>query len=288
MDHFYNKSNAVESLDRIIAERVAIASSLQMYSMDSGTTEKYSLSISREDGDVASRLTQRNEEMGEMEEATVALQGIVSYINLPPFESNRSDGLKRLVHIRQTVTLMGLGSTHFQQIVNNCRCSYSMFSWYTPNAKLLPAPEFIGKYSEGRDNAEHVTITASNRFFTPVQQSAGLEVVDVNGELDPQGILAKVDTTKFLHTEDNAVGYYVLSTSGGGSKSLPTTPIVFQIGDIVEVQVSMTCIPNKGNFTVKMLLRSIMLLNGKFTTDATTARTLSIPAAIAVALLLPK
>ncbi|KAF9487124.1 hypothetical protein BDN71DRAFT_1549092 [Pleurotus eryngii] len=216
MDHFYDKSNAVESLDRIIAERVAIASSPQMYSMDSGTMEKYSLSISREDGDVASRLTQRNEEIGETEEVTVALQGIVSYINLPPFD--RSDGLKRLAHIRQTVMLMGLGSTHFQQIVDNCHRSYSMFSRYTPNAKLLPAPEFIGKYSEGRDDTEHVTITASNRFFTPVQQSAGLEVVDVNSELDPRGILAKVDTTKFLHTEDNAVGYYVLSTSGGGSK----------------------------------------------------------------------
>ncbi|KAF9488806.1 hypothetical protein BDN71DRAFT_408840 [Pleurotus eryngii] len=164
MDHFYDKSNAVESLDRIIAERVAIASSLQMYSMDSETTEKYSLSISREDGDVASRLTQCNEETGETEEATVALQGIVSYINLPPFESksSRSDGLKRLAHIRQTVTLTGLSSTHFQQIVDNCRRSYSMFSRYTPNTKLLPAPEFIGKYSEGRDDAEHVTITASN------------------------------------------------------------------------------------------------------------------------------
>ncbi|KDQ25052.1 hypothetical protein PLEOSDRAFT_1046487, partial [Pleurotus ostreatus PC15] len=212
------------------------------------------------------RLTQRNEETGETEEATVALQGIVSCINLPPFELSRADDLKRLAHIRQTVTLTGLGSTHFQQIVDNCRRSYSMFSRYTPNARLVPTPEFLGKHTGTRDKAQHVTITASNRFFTPVQQSGGLEAVDINPEIDPRGILAKVDATKFLHTEDNAVEYYVLTTGGDGSKSLPTTPIVFQIGDIVEVQASMTCIPNKGNFTVKMLLRSIILLNGELTT----------------------
>lgn len=88
-----------------------------------------------------------------------------------------------------------------------------MFSRYTPNAKLLPVPEFLGKYSTTNETAvnQHTVITASNRFFTPVKQSAGLEAVDVNPELDPRGILSKVDRTKFVHTEDNSVDYYVLT-----------------------------------------------------------------------------
>lgn len=88
--------------------------------------------------------------------------------------------------------------------------------------------------------------------------------------------------------------YYVARDADGGTRYLPTTPVIFQSGDIVELQVSMTCIPTKGSFTVKLILRSVMLLNGEFTTvsqgkpgfhhilttgipgpkDATTARTL--------------
>ncbi|KAF7427811.1 hypothetical protein PC9H_007027 [Pleurotus ostreatus] len=89
MDRFYDKAKAVQYLDRIIAERTAAASSPQMYSMDS-ETEKFGLSISRADGDVASRLTQRNAETGETEEATVALQGILACVELPPFECKSS------------------------------------------------------------------------------------------------------------------------------------------------------------------------------------------------------
>ncbi|KAF9489745.1 hypothetical protein BDN71DRAFT_1435165 [Pleurotus eryngii] len=47
---------------------------------------------------------------------------------------------------------------------------------------------------------------------------------------------------------------------------VPTAPVIFQSGDIVELQALMTCIPMKGSFTVKLILRSVMLLNSKFTT----------------------
>lgn len=142
-----------------------------------------------------------------------------------------------------------------------------MFSRYTPNAKLLPSPEFLGKYEADFGNGidPHGTITASNRFFTPAKQAAGLSTVAVNDEIDPRGALARVDQTKWIHTEDNSVDYYVAGNTDGGNRYLPTTPIIFQTGDIVELQASMTCIPKKGSFTVKLILRSIMLLNGEFT-----------------------
>lgn len=173
-----------------------------------------------------------------------------------------------MAHSRQSVTLTGLGSQSFEHIVENCRRAYSMFSRYTPNARLVPSPEFLGRQRVGGsdDTDEYSTITASNRFFTPSKQAAGLTVVDINSELDPRGILEKVDKTKWLHTEDNAVDYYVLSTGDNGSRHLPTAPIVFQIGDLVELQASLICIPNKGNFTVKLILRSMILLNSELTT----------------------
>ncbi|KAF9494110.1 hypothetical protein BDN71DRAFT_1432047 [Pleurotus eryngii] len=187
MDTFYDKEKAVKTLERLILERTAAASSLQMYNLDVESTQKFGLSISQEEGDVASRLTRRNEETGEMEEATFGLQGIISNVNLLPFESrrSRSDNLNRLTHARQSVVLTGLGSTVFEQIVENCRRMYSMFSRYIPNAKLLPSSKFLSNQPSARGVDQHLTITAGNRFFTPVKQSAGLELVDIDRELDP-------------------------------------------------------------------------------------------------------
>ncbi|KAF4587946.1 hypothetical protein EYR38_009907 [Pleurotus pulmonarius] len=281
MDDFYDKAKAVQTLDKLIAERTAAAASPQMHNLDSETTEIFGLSICRADGDAASRLTQRNEETTETEEATIAIQGIICSIGLPPFDarSNRPDDIKRLTHARQSVTLTGLGSTSFDRTVENGRRAYSMFSRYTPNAKLLPRPEFLGRHSAepGGGGNQHTTIVASNRFFTPIKQAGGLEVVEIDTETDPRGLLAKVDRTRYAHTEDNVVHYYVLTDGDDNNRYTPTTPVIFQIGDIVEIQTSMMCIPQKGNFTVKLVLRSIILLDGSLTMEATNARTLITP-----------
>ncbi|KAF4600272.1 hypothetical protein EYR38_004896 [Pleurotus pulmonarius] len=228
-----------------------------------------------------SKLVQRND-AGEAEEATIAIQGIISGCLLPPFElkSNRPDEIRRLAHVRQSVTITGLGSTSFESIVENCRRTHTMFSRYTPNAKLHPLPDFLGKYKSANASGvnEHTTITASARFFTPAKQAAGFSIVDVNPELDPRGVLGKVDGTKWMHTDDNEVGYYMFMPHDE-ERYKATTPIIFQTGDIVELQASMLSIPSKGNYTVKLILRSIVLLDGHLTTDATTARTLAAEAA---------
>ncbi|KAG9221874.1 hypothetical protein CCMSSC00406_0005699 [Pleurotus cornucopiae] len=255
MDAFYNKAEAVRVLDEIITERIDAAPGLQMYGMDSEAVEKFGLTIVKEETNAASKLIQVNELTGEAEEALIAIQGIVTGCLLPPFEpkSSRPDETRRLAHARQSVTIAGLGSKSFNTIVQNSRHMYTMFSRYTPNAKLQPVPEFIGKYRGTGDSStvESSTITASSRFFTPVKQASGLDIVDINAELDPRGVLSKVDASKWVHTEDN------------------------EIGDIVEIQASMLSLPSKGNYTVKLILRSIVLLDGHLTSAATTARTLA-------------
>ncbi|KAF9489152.1 hypothetical protein BDN71DRAFT_1402109, partial [Pleurotus eryngii] len=174
----------------------------------------------------------------------------------------------------QSVTLTGLGSKQFKQMVENSHHVYSMFSRYTPNAKLILSPKFLGKQKIECDTIvdQHLTILASNCFFTPVKQCASLKTININAKLDPCGTLAKIDGSKYLHTEDNSVNYYILTDSKGEKRQVcafekytPTAPIVFQIGDIMELQVSMMCIPIKGNFTVKLILRSVTLLDGNLT-----------------------
>ncbi|KAF9488558.1 hypothetical protein BDN71DRAFT_1535026 [Pleurotus eryngii] len=149
MDSFYDKAKAVQTLEQLIAERTKAASNPQMYRMDLEATEKFNLSIRREESDMASRLTQCNEDTGDAEEATVAIQGIICGVKLPPFETQSSR--------------------------------------YTPNARLVPSPKFLGRQraSGSDDTDKYSTITASNCFFTPSKQAAGLTVVDINAELDP-------------------------------------------------------------------------------------------------------
>lgn len=91
---------------------------------------------------------------------------------------------------------------------------HTMFGRYTPNALLQSLPEYMGKLrNENGCDGDYPTITASTRFFTPAKQAQGFATVDVNPELDPRGVLGKVDAAKWVHTEDNEVGYYILACS---------------------------------------------------------------------------
>ncbi|KAF9495971.1 hypothetical protein BDN71DRAFT_1430638 [Pleurotus eryngii] len=166
MDAFYNKTKAGFPL-------------MQQKSVWQKTTERFGLSIRREDTNGISKLTQCNEEMGETEEAMVGIQGIICSINLSPFKT---------------------GSSQY---------------------------------------------TLGNNTDPGNRQAVSLAVVDINTEIDPRRSLLKV-------------------------------------GNLVELQVSLMCIPIRGSFTVKLILWSKVLLNSKLTTKAMTARTLLSPAPVLV------
>ncbi|KDQ31985.1 hypothetical protein PLEOSDRAFT_1013960, partial [Pleurotus ostreatus PC15] len=203
------------------------------------------------------KLIQLNDVTGEAEEVSIAIQGIIASCVLPPFElrSSRPNKAKQLAHARQSITITGLGSKSFDNIVQNCRHMYTMF-----------IPEFISKYRDAGNGGaiESPALTASSCFFTPVKQASGFNVVSINPELDPHGILGKVDATKWVHTEDNKVGYYIQTSHADQNRQVDKAPKL-NIGDIVEIQASMLSLPSKGTYTVKLILRSIVLLDGHLT-----------------------
>ncbi|KAF9493226.1 hypothetical protein BDN71DRAFT_1432680 [Pleurotus eryngii] len=252
MDTFYDKKSRI--LNELIAEQMHTSSSLQMYSMDMEAVVKSRLSIAKE-SEVVSKLIRKNEHTGKTEEAIIAFQGIILACILPLFEIKNQclDDSKWLSHIQQSVTITRLGLDTFKQIIANSRHTYSMFSCYIPNTKLVAISEFIVKDKSLLDNTnKNATITASNCFFTPIKQTAGLTTVDIGTELNHCRSLVKVDNANYK----------------------PTSPIIFQIGDIVKLQASLISISSKGNYTVKIILRSLVLLNRELTMEATLARML--------------
>ncbi|KAF9494939.1 hypothetical protein BDN71DRAFT_1431419 [Pleurotus eryngii] len=195
MDMFYNKTEASEQtsshihylkanhpsvryLEDIFEEHNSNSNSLQMYGMTPEAVDRFKLSIAKEDLDTASKLVKQDEETQELEEATVAVQGILCKAMLLPFD----------LKIR-----------------------------YMPKARLIPMPEFIRSIkvtNDSRSSIVHPSIVASNRLFTPAKQASGLDPIEISSEMDPCSILAKVDQSRWIHTEDNEVVYYILAEDG--------------------------------------------------------------------------
>ncbi|KIM79455.1 hypothetical protein PILCRDRAFT_10290 [Piloderma croceum F 1598] len=94
--------------------------------------------------------------------------------------------------------------------------------------------------------------------------------------IDPKGTLMSMIADGYFHSEDNKVLYYRLVPSSGNSQQLrfePMDPVRFRVGDIVEVQATITAIPVKGNkFKTIAQLRSLALIDGSFTEKAAMRR----------------
>ena len=125
----------------------------------------------------------------------------------------------------------------------------------------------------------------SNRYFTPRKDMVeGGELV-LSADIDPYGYLAKAAGTTLCYTEENKVLYFERQGNNDDNykfsdsyyeanyhshtfphRYTPVKPIIFGVGDIVEVQASFMAIPLKGGkFKSTMVLRGITLVDGTFT-----------------------
>ena len=104
-------------------------------------------------------------------------------------------------------------------------------------------------------------------------------------DIDPYRYLAKAAGTALCDTEENAVLYFERQGSNDDDykfsdsyheenyhshtfqcRYTPVKPVIFGIGNIVEVQASFMAVPLKqGKFKTMMVLRGITLVDGTFT-----------------------
>ena len=59
-----------------------------------------------------------------------------------------------------------------------------------------------------------LTIDAANRFYTHRSLANTTEVIPFSAEVDPQEILKRGITEKYVHTTENVVEYYEKMTGG--------------------------------------------------------------------------
>ena len=104
-------------------------------------------------------------------------------------------------------------------------------------------------------------------------------------DINPYGYLAKATGTALCHTKENTVLYFERQGSNDNDyrlsnsyheenyhlhtfqhRYMPVKPVIFEVGDIVELQASFMAVPLKqGKFKSVMVLRGITLINSTFT-----------------------
>lgn len=102
--------------------------------------------------------------------------------------------------LRQHVVLTGLNSPQFDLALDGIQAIHSIFSKDVRLSKLHPwMPGTFAGYK---------TIEADNRYFTSAKFANRSNVVPFDPLVDPDGVLASVDQSRYLHVASNNVGYF--------------------------------------------------------------------------------
>ncbi|KAL0061901.1 hypothetical protein AAF712_011277 [Marasmius tenuissimus] len=120
-------------------------------------------------------------------------------------------------------------------------------------------------------------IELSNRYVTCKGATNGVAEIGMDNIIDPRGYLSALMNDKYIRTEENVVEYYeLLETGVEGTRAYGRAPPKrFKKGDIVEAQFSLSCVSlgqRSGNkWRMVGVLRSLTLLDGRYTEEATQA-----------------
>ncbi|KAF8333773.1 hypothetical protein F5887DRAFT_1079945 [Amanita rubescens] len=207
----------------------------------------------------------------DVNEVVAHIQGIIWRHDLPPFP-NQPITANRAKYLRQNVSLTGLGSPTFEKALKGILDIYSLFRGHVPREKLKPC-SCIDSYGE------YTSIESSCRYFSSIKDCGPKEKhIPFGSEIDPYGILSSIENTSYVHIYDNVVQYYERSTSDTGEmRYTDISPVRFQIGDIVEAQVTLTLVSVARNeYMLVSILRSLTMLdNSEFSQKAFAAQAAS-------------
>ena len=103
-------------------------------------------------------------------------------------------------HVRQAVTLAGLGAESFNTLVERMDEIHMMFLNHLPSGTLNEStPSYY---------RDEVVITSHNRYFTAARWVPNQPRIEFNHKVDPDGHLKSLSNEEFVHIDDNEVEYY--------------------------------------------------------------------------------
>ncbi|KAF8867600.1 hypothetical protein BD779DRAFT_1464053, partial [Infundibulicybe gibba] len=192
---------------------------------------------------------------GEMEELVVTVSGILSEVYLPPVAEKPTTTVSQFKFLRQGVVITGLGSPTFEAAVEVTFEVYEIFRREFPEGKL---EEWAATQYQ-----DYAALPFSNRYVMPSRDAPNMEHIPFEATVDPQGHLEAMIPHGFVRGDDNIVEYYTQKVTTGEERPtfMKANPLVFRVGDLVDVQVSYIVVPLKlQKFKMLPVLRAIALV----------------------------
>ncbi|KAK1222950.1 hypothetical protein PQX77_014186 [Marasmius sp. AFHP31] len=211
------------------------------------------------------RLIKQTDE-GEKEELVFTVQGVLLKKDLPPVDKP----LGKIAFLNQQIVLIGLGCEMFGRALRGLDAVDVQF-------RRNLDEEDVEQHKVGTTVDGHEAIELSNRYVTCKGATNGVAEVEMDNVIDPKGYLSALMSDKYIRTEENVVEYYeLLDDEAEGEQTYANAPPKrFKKGDLVEAQFSLSCVSlgqrNNNKWRMVGVLRSLTLLDGKFTEDATQA-----------------
>ena len=109
--------------------------------------------------------------------------------------------INRLIDLKQSVTITGLGTEGFDTAVHAVQTIYQAFSNH-----VVRAGGRLREWTPGRDNQD-LTLVFANRYLTSSRDVGEEPSVDLSTTVDPFNVLRPILRGE-VHTADNVVEYW--------------------------------------------------------------------------------
>ncbi|KAM5537145.1 hypothetical protein V8D89_009186 [Ganoderma adspersum] len=168
-----------------------------------------------------------------VEEAVLWVQGFIIEASLPPVRQvDIPRTLNRLIDLKQSVTLTGLGTDGFDLAVHSVQTIHQVLSNH-----ISRAGGHLRNWTPGRDGQD-LTLMFGNHYLTSSRDVGGDISIDMLPIVHPLNVLCLLIKTE-VHTADNVVEYWELCLS---KVYMEIKPGLFALTNLVEVQVSFAII----------------------------------------------
>ncbi|KAJ7016596.1 hypothetical protein C8F04DRAFT_1280984 [Mycena alexandri] len=265
MDRFYDKINASVKLEELAsARRNALKARNSKCTVHLADIELQDVDVRMlVQGKKTWRLCVPDEEGDVNDEVVVRMQGILTKNNLVP-RNVQTCAPNRAQFLTQHVEVCGLDTSTFTDSMARLESIKERFAQQLAGLEVAPMvePTEVDKF------------VASNRVFSlktdvPCEQDNFFE-----DGVDSAGLLHKLKRSELIHAPENIVKYFRKKTVDEMNiVYAPFYPGGFQIGDLVELQVSFVAISvNKSIVKITTRLQAVTLLDNKFSQEASIAR----------------
>ncbi|TFK48422.1 hypothetical protein OE88DRAFT_1647017 [Heliocybe sulcata] len=157
-------------------------------------------------------------------------------------------------YLKQSVQLTGLSTETWESVTEGISIIHRHMSRSFKDGMMLP-----WMHSEYQG---YTCMDIPCRYFTAQRHLDPSSGIAFDKQVDPRGVLTRLQDDTWFHTADNVVNYYSV-TEIGDQNAMYTrvNPAIFRIGDIVEVELAFMAIPTGDSCKLGLLLRAVALLD---------------------------